>query len=139
MRILAFLVLGVCLLIGNTGPSQTGRSKVFKKLMQKKLDSSKNLLEGLALNDFKKLEENATTLLKISSTADWFAYKTREYELFSNEFRRAAEKLKKKAKEENLDGAALAYVELTMSCIRCHQYVREMRDVRFEDYPKLQP
>lgn len=126
------------LVIGGVATSQQPRSKIFKKLMDQKLKSSQKILEGLALNDFKKTATGAEDLLRISNTEEWFAYKTREYKLHSNEFRRAAEKLLKKSKEKNLDGAALAYMELTMTCIRCHEYVREVRDVRFDGKTPLQ-
>jgi hypothetical protein len=38
----------------------------------------------------------------------------------------------KMAKDKNLDGAALAYVQLTMSCVNCHKYVREIRMTRID-------
>ena len=31
------------------------------------------------------------------------------------------------ARKKNLDGAVLAYVDLTMKCINCHKYVRGVR------------
>jgi len=88
------------------------------------------LLEGIALADFDKINRSAETLIQLSKTADWFVYKTPRYELHSNEFRRAAETILQKAKDKNLDGATLAYFDLTMTCVRCHQYVREVRDAR---------
>jgi len=100
------------------------------KLMQEKLGSSKMLLEGIALGDFNKINRSAETLIQLSKTAEWFVYKTARYELHSNEFRRAAETILQKAKDQNLDGVTLAYFDLTMACVRCHQYVREVRDAR---------
>jgi len=100
------------------------------KLMQEKLGSSKMLLEGIALGDFNKINRSAETLIQLSKTAEWFVYKTARYELHSNEFRRAAETILQKARDQNLDGVTLAYFDLTMSCVRCHQYVREVRDAR---------
>jgi hypothetical protein len=39
----------------------------------------------------------------------------------------------KKAKDKNIDGVALAYVDVTLSCVRCHEYVREhRRDARLD-------
>ena len=29
------------------------------------------------------------------------------------------------AKAKNIDGATLAYVQLTVNCVNCHKYVRE--------------
>jgi hypothetical protein len=42
-------------------------------------------------------------------------------------FRRTADTLSKYAKDKNIDGAALTYVELTLSCVKCHKHVRETR------------
>jgi hypothetical protein len=128
-KVIAFAVV-LCLVLGNVSLSQPAKTKIFKKLMADKLKSSQSLLEGLALSDFNKLNDNAQELLRISATEEWVAYKTPKYELFSNEFRRAAEKIIVKAKAKNLDGAALGYVELTMTCVRCHEYVREIKEAR---------
>jgi hypothetical protein len=100
------------------------------KIMVEKLNNSKMLLEGIALGDFGKISRSADNLIQLSKTAEWFVYKTPRYELYSNEFRRAAENILQKAKDKNLDGVTLAYFELTMGCVRCHQYVREVRDAR---------
>jgi hypothetical protein len=53
------------------------------------------------------------------------------YEVQTNNFRRAAETLIQKAKAKNLDGATLAYVDMTVTCVRCHQYCRDIRDTKF--------
>lgn len=99
-------------------------------MMKKKLANSQQLIEAIALADYKKVEDAAEELILISKTAEWFAYKTPRYDLHSNEFRRAAENLIQKAKTKNQDGVVLAYVDLTMSCVRCHTYVREIRDAK---------
>jgi hypothetical protein len=103
----------------------------LQQLMVIKLQSAQKLLEGIALNKFDKIEKEAEELVRISKTAEWLAaHKTPRYEQFSNEFQRSAENIIKKAKAKNLDGVTLAYFDLTMSCVRCHQYVREVRDAR---------
>ena len=33
----------------------------------------------------------------------------------------------KNTKDENLDGCALSYVKLALTCVKCHKYVRELR------------
>ena len=35
-----------------------------------------------------------------------------------------------KAKAKSVDGAALGYVDMTLACVRCHQYTRETRMTR---------
>jgi hypothetical protein len=101
-------------------------------LMRRKLEGSQKVLEGLALNDPKLIAKHAEELIEISKAAEWKAIKTARYELHSNDFRRTAETLVQNAKDKNLDGAALTYVELTLSCLRCHKYVREVRMTRLD-------
>ncbi len=100
------------------------------RLMIEKLQAAQKLLEGIALGRYDQIEKQSDELIRISKTAEWLANKNPRYEQFSNEFSRAAETIVRKAKAKNLDGATLAYFDLTMSCVRCHQYVREVRDAR---------
>lgn len=113
--------------------SQKGR---LGQLMIDKLRHSQGLLQGIALSDFDKITSSAEELIALSRTAEWFAYKTPRYELHSNAFQRAAEVIVQKAKAKNLDGVVLAYMDLTMSCVRCHQYIREVRDAGGPQVPR---
>ena len=98
------------------------------KLMVEKLKYAQTLLEGLATNDFEKITVSARELIRISKEAEFFAaHKTPMYEVHTNNFRRAAETIIQKAKDKNLDGATLAYVDMTVTCVRCHQHTREIR------------
>jgi hypothetical protein len=99
-------------------------------LMRRKLASSQKVLEGVATGNFKQIEQNAEELLIISKEAGWKIFKTPTYEMYSNDFRRSAETLIKNAKDKNLDAAALTYVDLTLTCVKCHKHVREVRMTR---------
>jgi len=102
-------------------PSQPSAAQV----MQLKLKRAQSLLEALTKEDYKSLEEYSESLVKISdSTAFMRAYKTDEYELQAQVFKRTAMTLAEKAKAKNLDGATLAYTEMTLSCVKCHNYFR---------------
>lgn len=113
-------------------PSQPA-GKGVAKLMAAKLQNSQKVLEGIAVNDFKKITASAEELIELTKTEEWLMHKTPRYEMHSNEFRRSAELLVRKSKDKNIDGATLAFFELTTSCVRCHQYVREIRDARAPD------
>jgi hypothetical protein len=95
--------------------------------MQRKLAHAQKALEALALNDFDSLGRSATGLIDASRDASFQVLKTKRYELYSDDFRQAAERLQKHAKASNTDAAALAYVDLTLTCVKCHQHVREER------------
>jgi len=123
------LLAGVCAPVGRGGGDVDKPSKTAE-LMRKKLKCSQSVLEGLALNDFDKIADNADELMNVSKQAEWLVVKTPEYELFSNQFRKTVESMAKNARAKNLDGAALDYVDLTMTCVKCHKYVRETRMTR---------
>jgi hypothetical protein len=106
--------------------------KRVSELMRKKLENSQKVLEGIAIIDFKAINKHAEDLIDLSKQVEWRVLKTPQYETHSNEFRRNAEGLIKAAKDKNVDAAALAYVEMTLTCVRCHKYVREERMVRLD-------
>src|SRR5579872_4470524 len=126
----ATILFGLLLLVGV--PVLSGHGEEPKKednLMQRKLKHAQKVLEGLAINDFDKIGDNAQELMKISQLNEWKVVKTPRYATYSNEFQENVEKLIKSAKDKNLDGATLAYVEMTTTCVKCHKHVREVRRV----------
>jgi hypothetical protein len=109
------------------------RDEVLAAMMQKKLKSAHLVLDGVAIGDFKKMAGGGEELIKLAKSETWQLIRSPHYERHSADFIRATETLVKKAKEKNMDGAALAYVDMTLSCVRCHQYVREhRRDARLD-------
>jgi hypothetical protein len=102
----------------------------LEKLMQKKLQRAQKLLEGIAQNDMDMVKDNAIELLALSKSAEFKVLKTPQYELHSNEFRRALDEMLKGAKDRSIDAATLAYVDMTFACVRCHKHVREVRITR---------
>ena len=132
MRRVTFAAVVLALLAGL--PTLSGHGGEPRKddklhdLMQRKLAASQKVLEGIALNDFDKIGKQADELIAVSKQTEWRVLKTPQFELHSNDFRRIADNLAKSAKDKNIDGAALNYVELTLTCVKCHKYVRETRD-----------
>jgi hypothetical protein len=105
-------------------------NKKISELMRRKLTYAQRVLEGVALNDFDRITRNAEELIQVSKDVEWQVVKTPRYEVHSNEFRRAVETMIEKSRDKNLDGAALAYVEMTLTCVKCHKYVREVKMTR---------
>jgi hypothetical protein len=109
------------------------RDKILADMMQKKLKSAHLVLDGVAIGDFKQIATGGQTLIQLAKSETWQLIRSPHYETHSADFIRATEKLVKKAQDKNMDGAALAYVEMTLSCVRCHQYVRDhRREARIE-------
>jgi hypothetical protein len=107
-------------------------TREMSELMNRKLEHAQKILDGVSRNDFDRIVRNADDLIALSNQQEWMVLKTSTYELYSNSFRRSAEELIRAAKLKNPDATALAYVDLTMSCVKCHRYVREQRDARIE-------
>ena len=136
MRRLILLIVVIVFLVAVLGPVLLGfgvraapppRADDAAALMQKKLSHAQKLLEGIALGNFEVIGLQAGDLMNVSKRAEFKVFKTAEYELYSNDFRRSLEDIRKGVKEKNLDAATLGYVDMTISCVRCHKHVREVR------------
>lgn len=129
LAIVTTVILLACIpILTGSGQEPKKKSSAVAELMQRKLKHSQAILEAIATNKFDKIVDNAEELISLTNQAEWQVINSSRYELHSDEFRRAAEMLLQKAKEKNIDGATLNYLDLTMTCVRCHQYVREVRD-----------
>jgi hypothetical protein len=127
------LALGVIAARAWTAPP-TNQVRDFMRL---KLDHAQKALEGIVLEDYDLISKHSQQLSLVSQASNWQVLQTEEYLQHSGEFRRATEAMTKAAKEKNLDGAALAYLETTMKCVNCHQYVRDTRQARLDlDFPR---
>jgi hypothetical protein len=94
-------------------------------LMRPKLDHAKGVLEGLAIEDYAKIAKNAQALKELSEAAEWRVLPTVAYLRFSGEFQRLADELMTQAKRKDIEGATLAYVQLTINCVNCNKHLRE--------------
>jgi hypothetical protein len=125
--LLALLLLPTCFqsASGDPQPQQPTRITKLSPLMQKKLENSKQILEGLALEDFAKIGRNARSMKLLSLESGWNVIQTKEYETQSRDFRRTCDKIAEAAEKKDIGGAVLGYVALTMRCVECHSYMRE--------------
>jgi hypothetical protein len=124
MLALASLPFFLALSTGWAGQQEKQSRSVF---MRRKLEFSKDVLEGLALEQYPVIEKNAKALKVLSQAAEWevpMIPNATDYVALTSEFQRYADDLIKAAKQGNIDGATLAYVKLTMNCVQCHKYVR---------------
>jgi hypothetical protein len=126
--LVAISLLATCLLTtSGDEPKKDEPKKGRNLLMQKKLDHAQKVLEGVAVQDFEAIAKNAEELVLTSKKAGWMVIQTPDYVRHSEDFRRQGELLVKHAKDKNNDAAALAYVQMTLSCFNCHKHVREVR------------
>jgi cytochrome c556 len=92
--------------------------------MKKKLQYSEQILAGLAKEDYEMIAKNARSMNILSHMERWVRSSLPEYRVQLRIFENANQQLIRAADAEQLDGAALAYVQLTLSCVNCHKVVR---------------
>lgn len=100
------------------------KTAALAKFMRAKLGATQLVLEGLTVEDFDMIAKGAKELSALSKAEQWRVSEDPLYANHSAEFVRVAKKLQQQAEEKNLDGAALNYVQLTMTCIECHRFTR---------------
>ena len=142
-RLLGLLGIAVvCGWLGNVDLTAGDKKSEVKetpteKFMRAKLSDSQKVLEGITTENFKLIEEGAEHMAIMSRAQQWSVIPGPEYLQHSAEFRRCCEDLKKRAEKRNLEACALSHLQLTMSCINCHKFVRSTRIVKNGSRPDL--
>jgi hypothetical protein len=93
--------------------------------MQKKLEYSEKILAGLATQDFEQVGKNARAMNALTQMEKWIRGGTPPYRAQLLIFQNANEQIIRMADEKRLDGAALACVQLALSCVNCHKVIRD--------------
>lgn len=131
MRILTGLA-ALCLLLAmlpghvtRAGDVQT-KEKEASVWMKQKLAASQNILAGLTMADYTTIERNARSMLAVGYLEKWVRADVPGYRKMMGDFEFANRSLVHAAREKNLDGATLGYVQLTLSCVNCHKIVRDV-------------
>lgn len=110
--------------------AQIPKGSKRSQFMRQKLEFSKQVLEGLAVEDFPLIEKGARALKTLSQAAEWedpMIPNVEQYIPNTREFQRLTEELARKARAKNIDGSTLAFMQLTMNCVTCHKFVREAK------------
>lgn len=100
------------------------RSTEHSKFMRQKLEATSKIVEGLVTDDSELVTDGAKVLVEMSSAEKWQVQNNVMYKQYSAEFQQAARRLLESAEKDNLDRAALQWIDATMSCIDCHKFVR---------------
>jgi len=98
--------------------------RILRKFMRQKLQASNLILEGLCTDDLQMVSEGSQTLMKMSSEERWRVSNDIMYRRYSSEFVHAVEELQKEAEDDDMNGTSMAWVNVTMKCLKCHEWVR---------------
>ena len=88
---------------------------------------SQKLLAAIALEDFEEISRTSQKISLLTEDENWRVIQTAEYRRHSDDFKRASNAVTEAARKKNLDGAVLAYMQMTMQCVQCHQHVRKQK------------
>lgn len=97
--------------------------ETVRDLMRAKLAHGHGILEGLARQNYDQIIANAQSLHDLASKEAWGVHRTMEYNLYSDQFRWHTRELKRHAEEKKLHAATMDYMQMVMTCVRCHDYM----------------
>jgi len=117
--------LAVAIVLATTAALVTSQTTpTTRTLMKAKTGYAHRLLDAVVLEDFDVIQDQAFRLKAVAETADWYTAESAEFVRETESFIRAADRLFQAAKENNGDAAALAYMDVTLSCVHCHRHLR---------------
>jgi hypothetical protein len=100
----------------------------LSRVMRAKLEQSQGLLAALVTSNWSDLERRSRELERLTRDPAWNTLmNTGEYTRQAVTFLGAVQDLTEAAQRRDPEGAPLAYVSLTLSCVRCHQTVGRSR------------
>lgn len=94
-----------------------------RQRMQRKLRLSQDVLEALTTEDYELLGRSAKELRDLAES-QWTEIDTPEYRAHLKNFWVVTEGMQTAAEKESVDRAAITYLQMTRSCLNCHEYLR---------------
>ncbi|MGI9517510.1 MAG: hypothetical protein ACR2NP_10710 [Pirellulaceae bacterium] len=116
--------IGTTVALKHTTGFQEVEQEQTAPLMRAKLAGSQNVLDGLVSENFELIRHGAENMKRMSEAVNWPRADDQVYQHMGQEFRRQCDKLMELADTGDLDGAHYTFLQMTSSCINCHNYVR---------------
>jgi hypothetical protein len=102
------------------------QSKPVSFWMEKKLEYTQEILRGLASGDLDDVADKAEQMRLLSKVEGWIRNRKPGYRAQFQAFEFANAEILRNAKAGNLDGATIAFQQLTISCVSCHKLLRDV-------------
>ncbi len=93
--------------------------------MAQKIELSKKILESLTKEDFGALEADAKQLRTLGKIEGFVRRQDTTYSRYQQQFDSALLDVANQARNHNVEGATLAFNQLTTSCVVCHKRLRQ--------------
>ena len=109
--------------------AQTPEGKIDDKnpsiWMKKKLDYSQNILAGITAEDFDKIADNARAMKGLGKFEAFVRSRNAAYTRQLQAFEDINDEIIRQADNDNVEGVALAFTQLTVNCVNCHKVLRQ--------------
>ena len=92
--------------------------------MERKLHLSQQLLAGITAGDFDKVTTSAQAMKGLDKVEAFIRGRTPGYRTQLQFFDESLDEIIRQAEKDNLEGAALGFTQLTISCVNCHKQLR---------------
>lgn len=120
-----------------TENEQTEKSTSF--WMQKKMAYSQDILRGLASADFEAIGANARQMRTLSKVEGFVRSRHANYRRQLQMFEGVCDEMIQNADEKNLAGVTLAFNQMTVCCVNCHQTMRTQASKPVASPPQGKP
>lgn len=97
----------------------------FNIWMDVKLKQSQEVLAGLAEGDFQAIQKSTKQLKTLSKIEGFVRRGFPGYATQLQSFEFAVDEIETQAKNQNIEGVALGFQQLTLSCVNCHKQLRQ--------------
>jgi hypothetical protein len=121
------LVLAAALAVAMMLAEVSSQTVQLSRVMREKMEQSQGLLAALVTSNWNDLEQRSRSLERLTSDPAWAVMNAPEYARHAVVFLRATQDLIEASERHDQESAPLAYVSLTLSCVRCHQAVARSR------------
>jgi len=123
----SFIPIGAGMSAVGGDQEATGTEQPESFWMRKKLEYSQNILAGIATADFDKIVLNAESMRSLSKIEGFVRGRKPGYRTQLHIFEESVDEIIRQGQKDNVDGAALAFTQLTISCVNCHKQLRESK------------
>jgi hypothetical protein len=118
--------LALCCVFVSVAAGQS-QGPALDSVMREKLGHAQKILEAVVTSDWVGLETHSRDLERLTGDRRWMVLKYPEYAQHSAAFVRAVQALHNAAAQRDLDQTPKAYMNLTLACVNCHQYLARQR------------
>ncbi len=125
-------IAGALVIVLLTMPTSADQTPQLSRVMREKLTHSQAILGAVVTSNWPALDRESRALARASQDPAWRVMTAPEYLRYSDAFNNALHRLILASANKDLDAAADAQVELTMSCVQCHRYLMRQRIGRAE-------